>query len=321
VVYETYLNGTPHNWSDDPDAPTAWAQPYGFVPLVMVQHLDVGLAWGWSELHAGLPKFREIDDLASKLDDQVRKLVDAPWLFSGVQRPSANPVISPTEATTTRPEPGREEIPSIYATNENARATSLVAPLDIAAVAARITDLTAELRADYPELTTDIATSSGDASGRALRVARQRVTTRALERRTNYDAALVRAQQMAIAIGGFAGYQGYQGFSLDSYAAGALDHTIGPRPVFEADPLDQTEIDAAMWGAAKAAKEAGYELRLFLEDQGWAEEKLRRLDDYTAERRAMAQAIAAPAPAPTIPTPDDAPQAGAAGTDTTESDQ
>jgi hypothetical protein len=66
-------------------------------------------------------------------------------------------------------------------------------------------------------------------------------------RRAGYDSALMRAHQMAVAIGGMRGYVGYQGFSLDSYRAGALEHSIGDRPVFAIDPLDRIEEDTAFW--------------------------------------------------------------------------
>jgi hypothetical protein len=68
VNYETFLNGKEWGWYGNP---SQWSVAYGFIPLVMVKHQDVGLDWGWSELQAGLPKFREIDDIASALDDQI----------------------------------------------------------------------------------------------------------------------------------------------------------------------------------------------------------------------------------------------------------
>ena len=120
----------------------------------------------------------------------------------------------------------------------------------------------------------DIWTASGNSSGRALRIARQRSEDKVGQRRAGYDNALVRAQQMAVAIGGFRGYEGYTGFGLDSYGAGKLAHSIGARPVFGKDPLDDTEIDQAFWTAAKLAHDTGYPLDLYLADKGWSQEKI-----------------------------------------------
>ena len=293
VVYRTYRNGRPYGWDG---SPAQWREEYGFVPLVVVQHYNVGLQWGWSELHAGRGKFAEVDDLASKLSDQIRKIVDAPWLMSGVQAPTTtkrttsrdSKSYQETDAAGDRPQPGREEIPMVYGP-AGAQATPLVAPLDIAGTYAYIQGILEDLERDYPELQADMATASGDASGRALRVARQRAESKVRMRRESYDNALVRAQQMAVAIGGYRGYEGYQGFGLDSYAAGALDHAIGKRPVFAQDPLDDTEIETAFWTTANEAIKAGIPLRLYLRDKGWTEEQMAALDraiDEEDKRRA-----------------------------------
>lgn len=284
VVYQTYKDAQPYDWSgnDEPE----WEEPYGFIPLVFLQHLDVGLDFGWSELHAGLNKFQEVDDQASKLSDQVRKMVDAPWLLAGVSEPDT----TPKAKSARKGEPNRQEIPILYGPT-GATATPLVAPLPIGEVAERIKDLIGEIERDYPELQMDIW-ASGEPSGRALREARRRVTTKVTARRAGYDAALVKAHQMAIAIGGFRRYDGYQGFDLDSYAGGLLDHQIGERSVFDADPLDDIEIDTAFWTAAKAAKDAGYPVELFLEDQGWSPDRIARFTAAEAARQAQAQQIA-----------------------------
>lgn len=299
VVYQTFLNGAPYAWNG---VAAEWTEPYGFIPLVLTQHLNVGLDWGWSELHPGHGKFHEVDDQASKLSDQIRKAVDSPWLFAGVQAPSSSPTIAGATASTTRPEPGREEVPALYG-NADAKAFPLVGPLDIGAVSGRIKDLIAEIERDYPELQMDIWTASGDASGRALRVARQRVSGKLQMRRAGYDDSLVRAQQMAIAIGGHRGYDGYRGFNLDSYASGRLDHQIAQRPVFETDPMDQIEQDTAFWTAAAEAETAGYPLEIYLEEKGWSQERIDRMLQAKAER----QAHVAPPPQTTATQPGQGP--------------
>ncbi len=286
VNYETYLGNQPYGWYGNP---AQWSVDYGFVPLVMVKHQDVGLEWGWSELHAGLPKFREVDDIASALDDQIRKAVNAPWLFNFPKSITAT-AIARTAPTVTNKEPGRGEIPSLYVDRESAKGQALIADLDIGAVSARISALQDELKQDYPELDMERHTASGDASGRALRYAQQPVAAKVQMRRAGYDSALVRAQQMAIAIGGMRGYTNYESFDLDSYRAGDLAHSIGERPVFAVDPLDRIEEDTAFWGSIKAMTDAGYPLALALRDKGFPDDKIALVVAHAAEKQAIEQA-------------------------------
>ena len=110
--------------------------------------------------------------------------------------------------------------------------------------------------------------------GASLWLARQRAEAKVIDRRPNYDSALVRAQQMAVAIGGMRGYDGYKGFSLGSYAAGNREHSIAERPVFAKDPLDDAERAAAEFAAVKAAVDAGLAPEVALRELGWSEEKI-----------------------------------------------
>lgn len=276
VLYQTQLDDMVFAWPGNEDAAghprAAWSEPYGFVPLVWLNHIDTETEFGLSELHAGLPIFRELDDIGSALDDQIRKAVNSPWLLAGVTDPKiakkADPSIPSATPTATNPEPGRQEQPLLYGP-AGATATPLVFPLDIAGVNARVESLHGRLRSRYPELDEDAATSSGDASGRALRVMRQKAEVKVNLRRAVYDDATVRAQQMAVAIAGMRRLKGFTGFTLDSYSSGALDHRIGARPVFAVSTLDEIEEDTAFWGAASQAVGAGADLAGYLKDKGW----------------------------------------------------
>jgi hypothetical protein len=288
VFYHTYLNQGLYAWSDNG---AEWSVPYGFVPMVVLQHNDVGLDFGWSELYPGLSKFREVDDQASKLNDQIRKLVEGAWLMAGVSRPGTTPVVTGQEATEEKPQPGREELKALYTANAQAHADSLVAPIDIASVAASIKDLIAELERDFPELRVDLANATGDISGRALRINRAPAEGKVLQRRPNYDNAIVRAHQMAVAIGGRRGYgDAFNGFDLDSFEAGKLDHQIGERDVFEPDPLDELEEDGKFWENAKKAKDAGVPLVVYLKKQGWTEDaigEITKSEEYQLRTESM----------------------------------
>jgi len=271
VVFRTYLNGAPFGWDGNPEA---WEEPYGFIPMVHWPHNDVGLDWGWSELQPMRSKVFEVDDLASMISDQIRKTVDPVWLMKGSREQSLT-VTGASRAesggTDTRPQPGREELKAIWSPSDKIQADPLIAPLQLNEALTHITALLAELERDYPELQTDIW-ASGATSGRALRVARQRLTTKVVQRREGYDEGLVRAQQMALSIGSLRGYDGFAG--LGKYEGGALDHEIGERPVFPVDPLDDVEISRAFWEAAGAAVKAGASLEGYLLSQGYKEEQI-----------------------------------------------
>jgi len=283
VIYRLYRDDTPHAWPDTPGP--EWEVGYGFVPFVFVNHYNVGLDYGWSEMHSGRAKFQEADDLASMLSDQVRKMVNSPWLLAGVDKPGTTPAATSRDSETyqessaavDRPAPGREEVPAFYGPPD-AKAYPLVSNLDISATAEYLAGIIKEIERDYPELEANIHTASGDASGRALRVARQRAENKVIQRRVGYDNGLIMAQQMAIAIGGWRNYEGFSGFGLDSYSQGLLEHHIGERPVFDLDPLDESEIEKAEWEAVNEAVKAGIPLEFYLaEEKGWEQEKIDRL--------------------------------------------
>jgi hypothetical protein len=57
-----------------------------------------------------------------------------------------------------------------------------------------------------------------------------------------------------------------------------LEHSIGKRPVFAQDPLDDTEIETAEWTAVNEAVKAGVPLEFYLlEERQWPQDKIDRL--------------------------------------------
>lgn len=275
VVYRTYKNNDLFSWDEDEPE---WAEPYGFIPFVFVKHNDVGLDWGWSEFHSDHPKFREVDDIASKTSDQIRKMVDSGWLLAGIQNPKREKVKTEYSSNTRDTEAEREEVPVLYGPT-GATATPLVSNLDISATATYLEKLLKVIEADYPELIVNTDNSKGDVSGRALRINQEPIETKVGQRRPNYDNGLVRAQQMAIAIGGFRKYPGFEGFNLESFVKGDLDHQIGDRPVFAKDPTDDLEQETVFWNTAKAALANGIPLTVFLKTHGWSDDKIKLITD------------------------------------------
>jgi hypothetical protein len=283
VVYQTLKADQPYAWNG---IAAEWSEPYGFVPLVLVQHNNVGLSWGWSELMSGYEKVREADDQASALNDQVRKMVAAQWLMAGVKDPG------PIKST-----PDRDALGTLYAP-AGASATALVAPLDIAATAANIKELLLEIERDYCELKVDqLRLSQSVPSGRALELAQQPAEAKVHKRRVGYDAALVKAQQMACSIGALRGLPDF-GFGADAYEKGALAHSIGERPIFATTEMDRLEREAAFWQGANTAKNAGgpAAFTLYLKRAGWSAKDIAEYESLKPEPpRQLTAAQAAPA--------------------------
>jgi hypothetical protein len=185
VRYRTFKNGVPHNWrgrdKSGVDLPAEWTVPYRFVPLVLVQHKAFGDDWGMGEPHGLLSKAFEVDDQASGLGDQIRKAIRAPKFISGVKKPREQVMVSGLAKSDDDAEPDRHGQAILYGP-EGAQVFDMTFPLDIVGVGAHIDRINAEIERDFPELAMDIW-GNGDTSGRALKVARQRVESKIQERR------------------------------------------------------------------------------------------------------------------------------------------
>lgn len=275
VLYQTFLNKDLYAWDG---VSAAWAEPYGFVPLVVVKHAGVS-EWGESEIEGNEAKIREADDMASLLHDYIRKAVNAPMLLAGVNAPEDNSTPTAKNRNTSDRNTAagttpnlREEVPLFYGPT-GANAIPLIAPLDLVGAGARIDKLIEELESDNPELKIDKLRVSGGLTGRALELAREPAEQKGVRLRGNYDNGLVRAHQMALAIGGWRGYDGYQGFDLDSYARGVLDHSIGPRAIFSGSEMDKLEIREKFWQiVTNAGPNVGN--ATVLRDLGWSDSKI-----------------------------------------------
>lgn len=238
VIFSTFKNDKPYAWDDNKGADgvprQTWTEPYGFIPLVLIQHDNCGLKWGKAEGHTLLPKINGVEDLASALHDHIRRAQAGMGLLAGVDDPGSPVEVTGRTPTTDKQEPGREENNMLYSADPDAHYDPMVFPLDIASVSAEIQNRMSGWKEDYPELRSDIWQSDSRVEG--VRAAREQVEAKIIERRAAYDAGLVRALQMVIAIGGFRGYKGFEGFDLKSFKAGKMNISISPRPVFKDDP-------------------------------------------------------------------------------------
>lgn len=293
IVFTTYREGVEYDWRDYPEGlpegrrvgPT-WTEDYGFVPLVLVQHRDMGLGWGWSEMQPSLAKLHELDDAASKLGDALRVAVDPLWFYAGVADDDVS-FAADDETNGDDDAAGRSRIKALYAKDPAAKAQALVFPLDIAAASAHIMKLVEEVQRDHPELNEDKA--GAGASGASRRIDRERKEALVAQRRAGYDDGLVRAHQMCLSIGGAKGYPGFEGITADSYARGDLEHSIGDRGVFAVDEMDRIAEKQARAGVLKMLTDSGVPIVEAMEEAGYPSELIARVKAGAAKAAQAAQ--------------------------------
>ncbi len=254
---QTFKNNEPFAYySDANGAPVkAWDNPYGFIPLVLVQHKNLGLEWGANAFHAQIYKIDELNDAASLLNDQIRKTVNALWYFAGVGK--ANEITASTEE--------RDKLPALYGPKES-QPFPMVAPIDITAAGQNVDRLLMELERDMPELALHRLREGGNATAPGVRAVYSDAIDRFVEAQGTYDDGLIRAQKMAISIGGFRGYDGFQGYNLNSYDAGDLEHYIQDRPVID----DQLSKEQKLM----ALQAAGASIGLILSELGYDQQTI-----------------------------------------------
>jgi hypothetical protein len=256
IHFETLLEGKPYPWNG---VSGDYRVRYGFVPLVLFPHMKAlpDSCWGWGEFQGALGKAVETDRVASELHTQIRKSAHPKFFVAGTNpNPRGKLTVPETPSTREDPQPEAHEVVMIYG-GLGSTCVPMLYPLDIQFTSMEIQNQLMNLEKDYPELRYDSARATGDASAKALREVRKACEAKVHGRRVVYDDALVRAQEMALAIGGWRGYDGYEAFDLDSYRAGALDHSIGERTVFLLDPLDRMEelqAQLTAWQTAKLAQ-------------------------------------------------------------------
>jgi hypothetical protein len=283
VIFRHYVNDRLGLWPEE-DGDPEWVEVYGFIPFVTIQHRNVGRLWGWAEAHPVNGKIMEMDDIASMLDDYIRKTVNAPALMSGMSKPNSKLTTTTSAATSDNPEPGREESKLLWAGDGvNATYAPMIAGMSIAEVDARLQTIMASIESDMPELRKSIWDIGGDPSGVALATAREPTETKINGRRTNYDGGLVRAIQMGIAIGGMRGYAGFEGFDLGSYQRGDLDISIASRPVFSEQKAEKIANNNSFWTTWAGVSASGsVPFEAFARSYGWTDEQLKEFGTQKA---------------------------------------
>lgn len=255
MMVRTYKDDKPYGYDGNPPE---WEHGLGFCPAAWVKHKDYGGDHGANAWESSQAKLEELNALASRINDQIHKVVAAPvifWTNSKITSltSKSQPVSERDEVS--NPDAGRDGV-MILKGPQDGRREPLVGDLNLADALAASAELIGEIEADHPELTmwSELRQMS-QVTGPAARRLTGDTLPRIGEASANYDMAMTACQGMAVAIAGQRLADGdwdaptrqhdpFRHFDLTSYSKGELDHNIMPRSVVE-DTMDE-KLDRAL---------------------------------------------------------------------------
>jgi hypothetical protein len=284
----TYKNGKPHAYySDENGKPLQeWDTDYGFVPLLLAQHTNLGLNSGACAFQTAIPKVDEINAQATLLDDQINKAVNVVWLMSGVGKGNGERGTDEPELTLNN---DSKTNVNIIKAGKDARATALIADINIADALKNIESLESSLEREMPELALYKLWDAQQISGVAVNKLYDPVVSRVKLARSNYDDTLVRCHQMAISMGAYHGYPEYAGFGVDDYMLGNLTHSIKDRTVFD-DTVERPQKLQALITVKDQPSEIA---ALILNELDYSEATIKKVVAQLDEQQAQADEAAA----------------------------
>jgi len=268
--FKTFKDGKPYAFYNDASGNpvSEWANEYGFVPVAMSKHRDVGMNWGMSAGQKILGKVDELSSLASRVHDQIAKVVNPVWAFSGVS------------GSTTLEMNDEKSVLPILKLPAGATAEPLVFPLDIMSALEAIREQLHEIERDTPELALHRLREGGNLTAPGVRAGYSDAIDLIGEAAGGYDATMVRAHMMGITIGGIGRYPGFEPFNANSYQSGNLEHNIGPRAVIDDSLSEHEKIQALL-----QLQDNPY-ADLILSEMGFTQEQLAIAEKIRQGRRA-----------------------------------
>ena len=136
------------------------------------------------------------------------------------------------------------------------------APVDFGAMQQEISALQEHVEGSLPEYFVAARLQAVQVAADTLQMLLAQAGQRVLEMRWTLEAALVRAQMMALTLGQVAGLAGFSANEIGTYDKGDFGHTFAERPVFEKSAAARAAEAAALVAAGAtiegAARVAGY---------------------------------------------------------------
>lgn len=307
--FRTYKGGELFAYTQDGDGQdiAEWSNPYGFVPVEWTQHVDTGLGFGVTSFHHVRHKIDNLNDVATLLHDNVRKVVNAKFAISGV-RASKDSDGNPDLISTT--DDNRDKSPFIYM-GKDGKIEAIKSELDIDGALNVKTSLQMEIESDLPQLALQRMRESGqELSGVAIANMYGDAIDIFLDLQSNYHNGLKSATQMAISIAAFRGYAGFTSYSLDSFDSGTIDFQIRTRELFKdalsvKERLELTNVALTSKAPELMLKQLNYDEKEIKDALGRASRIAMRDNALAIRAASNNQQRANALPAPTDDIPDD----------------
>lgn len=255
-----------------------------FIPIVYAPMRDIGDARGLGAFTQCLDKIDEANRMCTRLHQMLWRHNNVVWaLRANATDSSGRPIPAPDIDTDTDGEVtlGDNRLLKLPG---NSTLESLVPNLSYGDALAILNAHMKELEQDLPELAYWRLRDLGELSGKAVQLLLSDAIDKLLEARSNAEAALVRADQMALTIG-----MKFRVFeqSLGDYEDGALDHSFAAR---EAIPIPEREraetLDLYVRSQVPLATALGR--------VGWTQDEIAVMEkEKKKEERAKSQSMAA----------------------------
>lgn len=338
----TFKDDQPFAYEED--GLVEWANPYGFVPFNWVRHYP--LLGKYSEpAMRSTTKLDRLNSLVTRTVDYIATRQKAPMGIAADwdSRGFGDLNVNAQRASGSADENGSSDtgIDSMITDDvfllslpEGSSPVPLFGNLEPEQVIPFIDRMLTEMEADNPELNAwaKLREMTG-VSGVAIERALGDTVPRVYRTQAAYDQQIVKAFQMATAIGGMrlslggtwadtAARRKFTGFGLDSYERGDLDFMILPRPLSPPTENERFEAQTLKYASISAAVAAGLPLKDALLEAGYSEDEAERIAKEDAEKDAAAEAAARAARAgnmrplgtpPVPPAPGQPPAPGSSG--------
>lgn len=244
-----------------------------FVPIVWMPFRAIGDERGTGAFTLQVGKIDEANRQATRLHQMLFRYNRALWaLQSNMVDSAGRPMPAPRVGSETDGVEGTLEVSdnTIIRLPGMSDLKSLVAPIDYSAALEVLSAQLDELKADLPELAYYAIREMGDPSGVAIRLLLSDAIDRLIEARGNAETALIRAHQMALTLGAFAGLPAFQG--LGTYTDGSFKHTFAERDPFPLSKREKAET-------AELLTKAGFPPIAAARMAGFSEEEIEKLEE------------------------------------------